>query len=246
MKKLTTICAVAAVMIFGTSMAYALPSDNFDNNSIDTTLWTLYEDDHSSAWLDETGGRLEFRSTASAYDLAAYIANDWGFLPTVDFSFKVNFHYDSTASASVFLGIGKDGENDVWLDAGYEESAFFCWEAIVNGSIIDEVEKARGSTDGTLYISYNASEDDLYVSDTGYGSGAAWGTILDLVQGAWDADIVSPFLGGDIWGPGEALPSGAAYLDNFVVDSGTIIPEPATIGLLGLGSLALLRKRRRV
>jgi len=231
-------------MVFATSAAYALPSDNFNDNSIDTTLWTLYEDDHSSAWLDETGGRLEFRSTASADDLAAlYIANDWGFLPTVDFSFKVDFHYDSTASASVFLGIGKDEENDVWLDAGYEESAIFYWDALVGGSVIDANEKLRSSDNGTLYISYNAATDDLYVSDSGYGAGNAWGTILDLVQGAWDADVVSPLLGGSA---DEALPSGAAYLDNFVVNSGMIIPEPATIGLLGLGSLTLLRKRRRV
>ena len=247
MKRLLTICAVAAVMVFATSAAYALPvlSDDFDDGTMDTTLWTLYEDDHSSAWLDETSGRLEFRATASADDLAAlYIANDWGFVPTEDFSFNVGFHYSSTISGSVLLGLAKDIEdNDVWLDAGYEESAIFYWDALVGGSVIDANEKLRSSDNGTLYISYNAATDDLYVSDSGYGAGNAWGTILDLVQGAWDADVVSPLLGGSA---DEALPSGAAYLDNFVVNSGMIIPEPATIGLLGLGSLTLLRKRRRV
>ena len=242
MKKLIAICVVVGMMVFATSAAYALPSDDFNNSTMDT-LWTLYEDDPDNAWLDETSGRLEFCSTASADDaVALYIANDWGFLPTSDFSFKVDFHYDSTASASVLLGLGKDEENDVWLDAGYEESAFFCWDAIAGGSIIDANEKSRSSNDGILYISYDASEDDLYVSDSGYGAGNAWGTISDLVRGTWDADMVSPLLGGEAC---EALPSGVAYLDNFIVNSGVIIPEPATVALLGLGSLVLLYRRRK-
>ena len=178
-------------------MVYALPLDNFNDNTMNTTLWTLYEDDPGNAWLDETNQRLEFRSTVSADDVAAlYIANDWGFLPTADFSFKVDFHYSSTVSGSVLLGIGKDEENDVWLEAGYGESAFFCWDAILNGSIIGENEKPRSSNDGTLYISYNAATDNLYVSDIGYGAGNAWGIIPLLVQWAWGADMVSPLLGG--------------------------------------------------
>lgn len=245
MEKLIAICVVAGMMVFVTSVAYALPSDNFNDNTMDT-LWNLYEDDPSNAWLDETSERLEFRSTASAYDVPAlYIANDWGFLPTADFSFKVDFHYSSTISGSVLLGIGKDEENDVWLEAGYEESAFSCWDALVDGSAIDANEKSRSLDDGTLYISYDASEDDLYVSDIGYGAGDAWGTIPNLVQGAWDADMVSPLLGGCAGELGEALPSGVAYLDNFVVDSGAIIPEPGTIALLGLGGLILIRRRRK-
>ncbi|HUS73313.1 MAG TPA: kelch repeat-containing protein, partial [Sedimentisphaerales bacterium] len=209
------------------------PSDNFDDNSRDTSLWNLYEDDHNNAWLDETIQRLEFRSTADANDTAAlYIANDWGFLPTADFSFKVDFHYSSIVAGSVLLGIRKDeesGENEVWLEAGYEEaadpySAFF-WDAIADGNQFDggENEQSRSLDDGTLYISYNAATDDLYVSGRGYWADDAWDTISGLVQGAWGADMVSPLLGGCSGESYGALPSGVAYLDNFIVDSGTIV-----------------------
>ena len=231
MKKLITLCAVATMMVFVTSVAYALPSDNFDDNSRNTSLWNLYENNHDNAWLDETNGRLEMCSTTSADDAGAlYIANNWGFLPTADFSFKVDFHYGSTPG-SVLLGIRKDdeesGENDVWLEAGYEEaanpySAFF-WDASVNGNSFYGNEQLRSSDDGTLYISYNAATDDLYVSGSGYWADDAWDTITGLVQGVWGADMISPLLGGC---SGEAvgeLPSGVAYLDNFVVDSGTIV-----------------------
>lgn len=249
MKKLITICVAVGLMVFATSAAYALPSDDFSDDAMDTTLWTLFEENHAYAWLDEIYGRLEFRTTASADDAAAlYIANDWGFVPTSDFSFKVGFHYSSTISGSVLLGLAKDIEdNDVWLEAGYGEGkAHFCWDAFVDGSFYDgEDGKSRSLDGGTLYISYDATEDELYLSDSGYGSGSAWGTISGLVQGAWGADMVSPLLGGSAGDPGEALPSGVAYLDNFVVDSGTIIPEPATIALLGLGSLSLLRRKAK-
>ena len=198
MRRLITICVVTAM----TSVVYALPSDSFNDNSMDTSLWNLYEDDHNNAWLDETNQRLEFRSTADANDTAAlYIANDWGFLPTADFSFKVDFHY-SSLPGSVLLGIRKDeesGANEVWLEAGYnvnDPCAYFCWDAIVDGNMvyggdIGEYIKSRSLDDGTLYISYDASEDELYLSDTGYWANDAWGTIPGFVQGVWDADITA-------------------------------------------------------
>ena len=254
MKRLITICAVAGLMAFATSAAYAvLPSDNFNDNSRDTSMWNLYQDDPCNAWLDETGGRLEFHSTASADDVVAlYIANDWGFLPTADFSFNVDFHYSSTSGppgsdASVMFGLGKDENNYVTIDAGNWVDGgahpYFYYEQVTGGSEVAEGEKARGLIDGTLYISYDASEDDLYLSDTGYWSGAAWVTILDLLQDEWGGAIVGPFLGG--WSEEMTLASGEAYLDNFVVESGTIVPEPATIALLGLGALSLLRRRKK-
>ncbi len=248
MKKLLTIYVVG-VMVLVTSGAYAvsLPSDNFDDNAMDTTLWNLYEEDSENVWLDETNQRLELRTTVGVFsdEVALYLPNNWGFLATEDFSFRVDFHNSSTASGSVLLGVGKDPANDVWFDAAYDEGAMFFWDAIVSDIDFDEGSKVRDSNDGTLYISYNATTDDLYLSDTGYGSGNAWATIEDLLQGQWGGYAVAPLLGGDSWDSDVGVLSGTAYLDNFVVDSGVIVPEPATIMLLGFGSLTFLARRRR-
>jgi hypothetical protein len=110
-----------------------------------------------------------------------------------------------------------------------------------DGIYFDEGHKARSQDDGTLYISYDAGKDELYLSDGGYEAANAWVTIPGLLKGEWSSAVVIPFLGGHA--DNMALSSGEAYLDNFVVDSGTVVPEPATIALLGLGALSLIRRK---
>jgi hypothetical protein len=232
MKGLITI--VVTVM---TSVAYALPSDDFNDNSMDTSLWNLYEDNHTNAWLDETN-RLEFRSTADAEDsTAVYFSNGWGFSTADNFSFKADFHCSSTSGPTdsdydIILGLSKGVDetiknNNVTIHATYyidneqHENRFYSYDNTTDGIEASEVEKSRFVDNGTLYISYDASQDKLYLSDTGYGATEAWITIQGLLQDKWGSGVVSQFLGG--WTGNIALASGDAYLDNFVVDSGTII-----------------------
>jgi hypothetical protein len=262
MKRLITLCAVAAMMVFVTSLACALPSDNFDDNSRNTSLWNLYEDNHDNAWLEEIHERLELRSTAVVEDKAAvYVANGWGLSTTDNFSFKIDFHNSFTSGgfytwATVFLGLGKGSDlatiraNNAIVDAAWDRGdegdsppySVFNYSYSTDGNEIWSDHGTRDPTDGTLYVSYDTGADELYLSPTGYGEDDASATISGLLKGEWGADVVTPFLGGDV--ENVALDSGVAYLDNFVVDSGTFVPEPATVCLLGLGGVALLRKRR--
>lgn len=263
MKKLITICTVVVLMVLTTSAAYAvLPSDNFDDNSINTSMWNLYEEDHSNAWLDENHQRLEMRSTGAAGEfIAVYVANGWGLSTAADFSFKADFHNSFTTGdvntwATVMLGLGKGSDlatiagNNAGVEAAWnrwgegDEPPYTCFDYFysTDGNEIWSDHGTRDSNDGTLYVSYDTVVDELYLSHTGYGEDDASATISGVLQGEWGADIITPFIGGDV--ENVALASGEAYLDNFVVESGTYVPEPATICLLSLGTLALLRKRR--
>jgi hypothetical protein len=187
---------------------------------------------------------------------AVYFANGWAFLPTNDFSFKIDFHFSSTngpqlSDADISLGLASvygntDIEAGCRIKANGAASPYFYHYLDINrldGTYDNTVKVGRTTNDGILYISYNASEDELYLSTTGYGAGSsAWITIPDLIQGQWGGAVVAPYIGG--WVDGMALGSGEAYLDNFVVESGTVVPEPATICLLGLGALSLIRRKK--
>jgi hypothetical protein len=245
--------------VFATSAAYAaMKSDDFNDDSVDTSLWGLYQES-PNVWLAETNHRLEVCSTANVDGATSvYYANGWGLSTAEDFSFKTDFHCISFSGPGdcefgTMLGLGKGAadintiaNNNATITAGYYideygNEAYFSCDKNTDGIYVDEGHKARGIDDGTLYISYDASDDKLYLSDTGYDS--PWVTISDLLKGEWKSAVVVPFLGGS-YVRNVALDSGDAYLDNFVVDSGTFVPEPATICLLGLGALSLLRRKR--
>jgi len=264
-------------MVLVTSVSHALPLDNFNDNVMDTSLWNLYQADPTIVWLDETNQRLELRSTGIHTSAEAdYSANAWGFSSTDDFSFKIDFYHGSIPPVipgdqdwdfSVHLGLAKDWDkdwdedwdNDVFLEAGYGvipgqgagEHSFFYVATRIDGAESEEGEKDKVAEYGTLYMSYDANKDELYLSDTGYWVANAWVTIPSLLQDQWGASPVFPYIGG--WSDGVALNSGDAYLDNFVVDSGTVvcvtvIPAPGALVLIGIGTgfVGWLRRRRSI
>ena len=233
MKKLITICAVAAI----TSAAYALPSDDFNDNSMNTSLWSLYQDNPNNGWLDETSGRLEMHSNAVDDNAAAvYFANGWGFSTADSFSFKADFYcslpsrpeyYEFNIALGLLRAPITMRDNEVDMTAGsyveeYGNGAYFTCNKNTDGNYVDEGHKTRSQYDGILYISYDANKDELYLSDTGYWASNAWVTIPGLLKGEWGSAFVKPFLGGG-YVYNIALDSGDAYFDNFAVDSGTIV-----------------------
>jgi hypothetical protein len=83
--------------------------------------------------------------------------------------------------------------------------------------------ESRGNESGTLYLSYDAPNDILYFSEIGYGSGNALWTKAGLLQGEWSGVPLHVSLGGD--SNSVQLDAGDAYLDNFIVNSGTVIEK---------------------
>lgn len=237
------------IMVLSVQNAYALPSDNFDDNSRDASLWNCYEDNPSNAWLEETNGRLEFQSIVEGDDVAAfYYSNGWGLSLAENFSLKIEFHhklddFEAYNDTSVSFGLGIDSENSIIIGAGYFDDLSDLWYELttddedVEGDFIE-----RTIETGFFYISYDASDEELYLSTTGYGQDDAWVTIEGSLL--WDAQVLGIFFGGD--SSISTLNSGDAWLDNFVIDSGSavFIPEPATICLLAFGSLAFAIKKK--
>jgi hypothetical protein len=86
--------------------------------------------------------------------------------------------------------------------------------------------------DGVVHVSKKLSELTV-----GWWAGTSW----DMTQPVWSIEV-----GGPPW-PGTSVPAGTPNwdqvwtFDNLQI---TMIPEPATMALLGLGALALLRRRK--
>jgi len=166
-----------------------------------------------------------------ALHYANYAANDWLFDVNEDFEVKVDFHYSGISGRDGWVGmtIEIDPNNYVSISAGSDSGQpYFYYEKVVDGSAVLE-QLARAANDGTLYISYDTSADELYLSTTGYGAANAWQTAAGLLQAQWASEPVGLSIGGG--SDGVALDPGEAYLDNYETTKAKLIGWPPATDL---------------
>jgi len=157
---------------------------------------------------------------------ADFTANGWSLDATEDFAVKVDFHYSDVSKGDGWVGITVGDSNSyVTIAAGSDnDSSYFYYEALVDGNIVSE-EEVRSIADGTLYVSYDANANEVYLSHAGYGSTNAytWGTIPSPLQSQWTSASVEVAVGG---GCGVALTSGDAYVDNLIINDARLLGWP--------------------
>lgn len=202
-----------------------LPSDFFSDNQIGS-LWWLDADDPANCWLAETRQRLELRSTSkSQWASARYVAEDWGLDTRCDFSLQVDFHHAIASDDATWLAIvlvpdvADPGMRRVAFGVGGDKGASYFWFEAMDETMIRNQFTGRSRSDGTLYLSYDAGLDELYLSDRGYGAANAWTTVRRFVQGVWGSSRVAVALEGG--SNLTAVGSGQAYFDNFMVVAGS-------------------------
>jgi hypothetical protein len=215
--------------IIVTAASNAVISDNFNDNLTDGLLWQLWMEDCENCSISETNQRLEITSTGNSNikRTAAYVSHGWLLDVTKDFSFKIDYHYNPVTSsdAGLILSLTPDPAfpKDISLDVGCDNNSRYFYYELIDEFHPDGLDDdcARNTTDGTLYISYDASLDELYFSYSGYGTSQAWKTISNLLQDDWKATPLHIGFGG--YSTEVALSSGDAWLDNFELNTGTTI-----------------------
>lgn len=201
--------------------------DTFDDN-IQSPVWRVLADDANACTMKEVNQRLELQATSRAAGATAgYISSGWRLDPRSDFSVKVDYHYDLMSYAGGWVGLGVTPEvGDPWeknaaIGVGCADGYAHYWDRHQAGLSVQSDASQRTRTNGTLYISYDADADELYLGLSGYGPDDAWTILPGLVKGEWAGRPVYIWLAGG--SDGLAISSGPVYLDNLLVETGTIL-----------------------
>jgi uncharacterized protein DUF5648 len=219
----------AETTTFGTGEP--LRVEDFDDNA-QGGLWRAYIEDPNTCRVIETNGRLELRTTEEAYGaFAGYISSGWRFDPREDFALRVDFHYDlkTLVRGRINIGLTPSDEDPrsqrIDFGVGCTDKFPSYWYEAKNGWSIRTSYVNRIPNDGTIYLSYDAASDVVYLSDAAYGPENAWITVTGFLKDQWGGEPVHLYLGG--MAEDLAIASGNAYLDNLVVEQGVLI-EPAS------------------
>jgi len=228
--------AVAAGLDFSVALIRPVPpvsaaiADDFNDNRRDP-IWSIEGDNLANCRLDEVNQRLELRAVPKTpWCSAFYLANGWTIDPTEDFSLQVDFQHNLNAGDDAWLSIlltpdvANRSREHLEFGVGSGGSFPYFWYEAVGETIQRSKLTNRNETAGTLYISYDASRDELYLSEEGYGPATAWATVPGLLQRAWDGRPLTLGLGGGA--NGVEVRSGQAHLDNFILAAGEPVMTP--------------------
>lgn len=201
--------------------------ENFDDNER-SAIWRVYTEDSDNCSLVEVDHRLELRANPAASDAAAlYVSNAWRFDPNADFSLKVDLQYTPVTYARGWIGFGlttdsdKPRERQIVLGIGAADLYTHFLYRVVDDGVSDSGSAFRLASTATMYLSYDASADELYISDAGYGPRHAWKTFTGLIQGQWGGKPLYVWTGGSA--DGLDLVPGQAFADNLLVESGAVL-----------------------
>jgi len=198
------------------------------NDDLQGSMWAVHADDPNVCWVTERDGRLELRSTSAADgEFAGYVSQTWRLDPMNDIEMKVDLYYNLRTNAGGWIGFGLIPNSlqprDPHVSFGIGGSDYFAyyWYEKRDGLSLRSAFVERFVDGATLYISYDASKDELYLSDGGYGRDNAWVTLSDLLQGEWASRPLFLVVGGMV--DGMAIGSGQAVADNMLVERGTVV-----------------------
>lgn len=191
-------------------------------------LWMRFEPHVNKAWVTETAGRLEVRTSVLANNVdAGYLSKGWRLDPSEDFSFQIAFHHtksgegDSWAMVALLPGLDDPITRIIMFGAGGDTDEQYYFYEGSNGFSGLQDSESRTSHDGTLYVSYDAAKDELYLGHEGYGKPNAWRTITGLLKGSgWQGEPVYVAVGGGA--DRVVVEPGEVWLDDFILSEGML------------------------
>ena len=158
------------------------------------------------------------------------------------------YAYNGTSLLPTFNGrtnvikLTDDSQIDFWLPNFYQDPPNPYKKVQIQVTYFAISVSQYSSVDASTFPYLAEVGEPVLIAEYAYGDG--WYTdVWNLqIQPNPPSEFIYVNFTNGLLGVGE-LPLYPAYLDQVVIDT-ICVPEPATIGLLGLGVLAFLRKRK--
>ena len=240
---LINVITVFANMLLSTYVFAGSPYDDyFNDNSINPALWQKFAE--AGGDIAEVNQRLEYTSSSTA-DSQGFLSSNWFIDLTEPFQAKLDFDSSgapdaSDVSSDVWLillnpyNIG-DSLGELWMANGVYDNYYMdgrAWWACsmeTEDSADKELFTSTDVTSGTFYMWSNTPNTIL----VGYQDFDNYYMSFDI--SGWGTNVGYFDIGG--WSDGTSISSGM-YLDNFELVQGTVVPEPSSLLLSGLGLLS--------
>ena len=238
------ILALAACMVLAVTTAQAAFVDNFDGTALDARWTPQTIGTHSVA-----GGQLtaQMSNTLYANPLAFNLITTAA--PVGDFTATMKCSVAGTAGYLPSVGIGLFSADHQSLVMTAEEEDHFNWgefpgkkygivtaEGTVSGTAfpftLTRAMVGKSTANVPFYLQISRSGDIYTLSSSLDGT-----TFATDWTGAYSGTSELTQLGRSFFGSNGTAQNG-------MVDSVVVTPEPATLGLLVLGGLAVIRRRR--
>lgn len=267
-----TVLTVFMVLFIISGFAHAQTADDFNDNSMNASLWSLTSslspvfDPESRMTVQETDGVLQFTSQGwdDDQEASAGYVSSYELSLFSDFNFSLEYHYSHTGSTnydnaginagliyfdnSGGLNYVMGGPENYTMDDTHLHEDHYSININWFGVETDQTMN-RTATDGRLEASYDSSADELYLAvweNLGADSASDWQVVADdSLTGAKTSGVDAVQLALVGWSEGGALAEGEAYFDNFSLNCGTVTPEPLGCSLFALGSIALAVFKRK-